>query len=99
MEDTAALPALPAARQRESLLNLIRREAAAVLGRTETSEIADDEALLDIGFDSLTTLELRNRLTTVTGLTLPGTLTLDYPTPQDLAEYLHAALSGAPEEK
>ena len=94
---TTALPSLPPARQREFLLDLVRGEAAAVLGRAETSEIAGDEALLDLGFDSLTTLELRNRLTTVTGLPLPGTLTLDYPTPLDLAEYLHTALTGAPE--
>ncbi|WP_159047050.1 type I polyketide synthase, partial [Streptomyces pactum] len=74
------------------VVNLIRAEAAPVLGHTSPKAIDAQRDFHDAGFDSLTAVELRNRLTTVTGLRLPATLVFDHPTPTVLAEHLVAAL-------
>lgn len=66
-----------------------------MLGHSGT-EIDAHKAFQDLGFDSLTAVELRNRLKTATGLTLPPTLIFDYPTAAELAEHLDIQLANAP---
>ncbi|KJY41068.1 polyketide synthase, partial [Streptomyces sp. NRRL B-1568] len=93
-EFAARLRALPAVEQERELLELVRVEAAAVLGYTSAEALADQRAFRDVGFDSLTAVGLRNRLTAVTGLRLPTTMVFDYPTPLALAEFLRAEIAG-----
>lgn len=84
----------PEQRHRE-LTELVCSNAAIVLGHSGT-EIDAHKAFQDLGFDSLTAVELRNRLKTATGLTLPPTLIFDYPTAAELAEHLDIQLANAP---
>jgi polyketide synthase 12 len=84
----ARLAGLPAAEQQTALLGLLRREAAVVLVRTDPEAIDPERGLLDLGFDSLTVVELRNRLAAATGVKLASTLAFDHPTLAAVAGHL-----------
>ncbi|MFG2547737.1 SDR family NAD(P)-dependent oxidoreductase [Streptomyces sp. NPDC048594] len=84
----ARLAALPAAERAQALTELVREHAADVLGHDGADAVGADRAFNEAGFDSLAAIELRNRLTTATGLRLSATLTFDYPSPRALAAHL-----------
>ncbi|MEV6976841.1 type I polyketide synthase [Kitasatospora sp. NPDC093806] len=86
------LAAAPADEQERIVLEEVRRHAAGVLGYAPTDSVAADQAFKDLGFDSLTAVELRNRLNRATGLRLPATLVFDHPTPREIADHLRAQL-------
>ncbi|WP_406358257.1 type I polyketide synthase [Streptomyces sp. NBC_01635] len=77
---------------RALLLDLVRERAATVLGHAGPDEVEPDRLFTEQGFDSLTVVELRNHLATVTGLKLAPTLLFDHATPEALAAHLHGRL-------
>ncbi|MEU6076600.1 SDR family NAD(P)-dependent oxidoreductase [Micromonospora sp. NPDC047074] len=88
------LAGLAEAEQREVLLNLVRANVASVLAHGSVETVRADQAFKQMGFDSLTAVELRNRLNQASGLRLPATLTFDHPTPAALVEHLIEELGG-----
>ncbi|MET9554113.1 type I polyketide synthase [Streptomyces sp. NPDC006645] len=100
--DVAALRGRLAGRSREqldkALLELVLDHAGALLGYGDNETIEPDRHFLESGFDSLTAVELRNRLNTATGLRLPATIAFDHQTPAGLAAHLAGELGAAEAE-
>ncbi|MGC4750683.1 type I polyketide synthase, partial [Micromonospora sp. DT201] len=89
------LAGLPGDEQEAALLQVVLDHVAVVLGHDSGAAVAPSRAFRDLGFDSLTAVELRNQLTATTGLPLPPTLAFDYPAPDALAAFLRRELFGA----
>ncbi|MEU6126890.1 type I polyketide synthase, partial [Streptomyces sp. NPDC047123] len=91
----ARLARLTTADRDRALHDLVREQIATVLAHPEPHSIELDRAFQELGFDSLTALELRNRLSTATGIRLPATLVFDHPSPGALARHLRGLLPDA----
>ncbi|MFD4687852.1 beta-ketoacyl synthase N-terminal-like domain-containing protein, partial [Streptomyces sp. NPDC058461] len=85
----------PAPERRRALLVLVRRTTAAVLDYVDVDEVEPSRVFKDLGFGSITAVELRNRLGADLGVLLPATLVFDHPTPLALATHLDEELFGA----
>nr|WP_316524362.1 SDR family NAD(P)-dependent oxidoreductase [Kitasatospora sp. K002] len=92
------LAALGRAERDAALFELVRTHVAAVLGHDSDMVLDPRRAFREWGFDSLTAVELRNRLGQAVGLRLPATLVFDYPDPAALVGHLSTELFGAEEE-
>ncbi|MFC6881641.1 SDR family NAD(P)-dependent oxidoreductase [Actinomadura yumaensis] len=78
----------------DAVLETVRGCVAVVLGYASPADVRTEAPFKELGLDSLTAVELRNRLSRTTGLRLPATLVFDYPTPRALADHLCAKLVG-----
>ena len=92
------LRGLSAAECHSVLLQLVCAQVAIVLGGPGGDEVDPDKTFQELGFDSLTAVELRNRLKTTTGLALSPTLIFDYPTPTAVTRHLGQQLTGNNED-
>ncbi|WP_374106408.1 thioester reductase domain-containing protein [Streptomyces sp. TRM70350] len=88
------LAALPEVERRKLVAEEVLAEVAGVLGHADAAAVAPDQPFLKLGFDSLTAVELRNRLTARAGVRLPATVVFDHPTPAALAGHLSELLGG-----
>ncbi|WP_329222033.1 type I polyketide synthase [Streptomyces sp. NBC_01485] len=86
------LGAMPPGERELALAQLVRGQAATVLGLDSPDDVPAGRAFRELGFDSMMAVDIRGRLSRSTGLKLPATLIFDHPTPQVLARHLVAQL-------
>ncbi|MFE0043045.1 SDR family NAD(P)-dependent oxidoreductase [Streptomyces albireticuli] len=89
------LAALPASDRQPTLLELVREEVATVLGHTGAASVPPGRPFAELGFDSLTGVQLRDRLSALTGLPLSAAVVFERPSAAELAGHLHEELRGA----
>jgi NADP-dependent 3-hydroxy acid dehydrogenase YdfG/acyl carrier protein len=89
----ARLAGLPEAERDGAVLDAVLAQVALALGMTGPGAVDASRPFRDLGFDSLTAVELRNQLAELSGLRLPATLVFSYPTPADLADYLRSRIA------
>ncbi|MEV6173545.1 type I polyketide synthase [Streptomyces sp. NPDC051954] len=94
---SARLVTLPQDEAETAVVDWVRDQVAIVLGHPSGAVVEADQPFTQLGFDSLTSVELCNRLSATTGLRLPTTLVFSYPTPHELGEYLLGLLRPAPD--
>jgi polyketide synthase 12 len=87
------LAAMSVDEQERALMDLVRAHAATILGQVGPELVEPGRAFKELGFDSLTSVELRNRLTAATGVRLRASVTSDFPTPEELTRHLLAELA------
>ncbi|MEU2870581.1 SDR family NAD(P)-dependent oxidoreductase [Streptomyces olivoreticuli] len=95
----ARIAGLAESERRRVVLDVVRGHASEVLGYGPGRSVGVDTPFKGLGFDSLTAIELRNRLNAATGLRLPASLVFDHPTPKRIAEYLTRELADEAEER
>jgi NADP-dependent 3-hydroxy acid dehydrogenase YdfG len=91
-ELASRLAALTPVEQKRTLLDLVRGQVAVVAGYDDPADVEPTRAFKELGYDSVTAVDLRNRLAAATALTLPATVAFDHVNPQALAEHLWSLL-------
>ncbi|WP_232792508.1 thioester reductase domain-containing protein [Actinacidiphila yeochonensis] len=91
----ARFAGLPEQRRRQEVAETVRRETALVLGHATADAVEDGRGFPEMGFDSLASVGLRNRLEAATGLRLKAGVVYDHPTPAALGDHVYAALLAA----
>ncbi|TVL91390.1 type I polyketide synthase [Streptomyces sp. SAJ15] len=99
LADADSAPAAPARMTDQQLWTLVRSQAAAVLGLADPRLVEADSTFKELGFDSVTAVELSNRLSTATELRMPTSLLFDHPTPSALVRHLREELGGPAAER